>query len=49
MTSKTYLYVNKKDKSKIHYVMKFVSHLRHVGGFMRVFRFPPPIKLIATI
>jgi hypothetical protein len=25
-----------------HYVIKFVSDLRHVGGFLR---FPPPIKL----
>jgi hypothetical protein len=28
---------------------KFVSDLRQVGGFPRVFRFPPPIKLTATI
>jgi hypothetical protein len=27
------------------YVIKFVSYLRQVGGFHRVFRFPPPIKL----
>jgi hypothetical protein len=26
-----------------------VSDLRQVGGFLRVLRFPPPIKLIATI
>jgi hypothetical protein len=32
-----------------HYVIKFVSDLRHVGGFLRVLRFPPPIKLTATI
>jgi hypothetical protein len=32
-----------------HYVIKFVSDLRQVGGFMRVLRFPPPIKLTATI
>ena len=32
-----------------HYVMKCVIDLRHVGGFLGVFRFPPPIKLIATI
>jgi hypothetical protein len=25
-----------------HYVIKFVSDLRQVGGFLRVFRFPPP-------
>jgi hypothetical protein len=29
-----------------HYVIKFVSDLRQVGGFLR---FPPRIKLIATI
>ena len=32
-----------------HYVIKFVSDLRQVEGFLRVIRFPPPIKLIATI
>ena len=32
-----------------HYVIKFVSDLRQVSGFLRVFRFPPPIKLTATI
>ena len=32
-----------------HYVIKFVSDLRQVGGFLRVFRFHPPIKLTATI
>jgi hypothetical protein len=32
-----------------HYVIKFVSDLRQVGDFLRVFRFPPPIKLTATI
>ena len=26
-----------------HYVIKFVSDLRHAGGFRRVHRFPPPI------
>jgi hypothetical protein len=31
------------------YVMKFVSDLRHVGGFLRVLRFSLPIKLTATI
>jgi hypothetical protein len=30
-------------------VIKFVSDLRHVGGFLRILRFPPPIKLTATI
>jgi hypothetical protein len=29
-----------------HYVIKFVSDLLQVGGFLR---FPPPIKLTATI
>ena len=32
-----------------HYYMKFVSDLRQVGGFLRVLRFPPPIKLTAMI
>ena len=27
------------------YVIKFVSDLRQVGGFLWVLRFPPPIKL----
>ena len=27
-----------------HYVIKFVSDLRQVGGFLQVLRFPPPIK-----
>jgi hypothetical protein len=26
-----------------HYVIKFVSGLRQVGGFLRALRFPPPI------
>ena len=32
-----------------HYVIKFVSDLRQVGGFIRVLRFPPQITLTATI
>ena len=32
-----------------HYVIMFVNDLRQVGGFLRVLRFPPPIKLTATI
>ena len=32
-----------------HFVIKLVSDLRHVGGFLRVLRFPPPIKLTAMI
>ena len=32
-----------------HYVIKFVSDLRQVGGFLRVHLFPPPINLTATI
>jgi len=31
------------------YVIKFVSNLRQVGGFLWVLWFPPPIKLAATI
>ena len=32
-----------------HYVIKFVSDLQQVYGFLRVLRFTPPIKLTATI
>jgi len=32
-----------------HYVIKVVSDLRQVGDFLRVLRFPPQIKLTATI
>jgi hypothetical protein len=32
-----------------HYVIKFVSDFRQVDGFLRVLRFPPPIKLTATV
>jgi hypothetical protein len=32
-----------------HYVIKFVSDLRQVSGFLSVFRFQPSIKLIAKI
>jgi hypothetical protein len=32
-----------------HYLIKFVSDLRQVGGFLRVLRIPPPIKLTAAI
>jgi hypothetical protein len=28
-----------------HYVIKFVSDLRQLGGFLLVLRFPPAIKL----
>ena len=32
-----------------HYVIKFVSDLRQVDGFLRLLRFPPPKKLTVTI
>jgi hypothetical protein len=32
-----------------HYVIKFDSDLLQVGGFLRILRIPPPIKLTATI
>ena len=31
------------------YVIKFVNNLRQFGGFLRALRFPPQIKLTATI
>ena len=36
-------------RSVQHYMIKFVSDLRQVGGFLRILRFPSPIKLTATI
>ena len=33
----------------ITYVITFVSDLRQVGDFLRVFRFPSPIQLTTTI
>jgi hypothetical protein len=32
-----------------HYMIKLVSDLRQVRGFLRILRFLPPIKLTATI
>jgi hypothetical protein len=32
-----------------HYVIKFIGDIRQFGGFLWVFRFPPPVKLIVTI
>jgi hypothetical protein len=38
------------DKQGVqHYVIKFVSDLRQVSGFLSVLQFPPSIKLTATI
>ena len=57
-TVKNYLYTvkdwccgfeSRSGRGVKHYVIMFVSDLRHVGGFPRILRFPPPIKLTATI
>jgi hypothetical protein len=32
-----------------YYVIKFVSDLQQVGGFLQELQFPPPIKLTATM
>jgi hypothetical protein len=41
------------DQSEVYnitmYVIKFVSDLRQVSGFLWALLFPPPIKLTATI
>jgi hypothetical protein len=37
---------SRSGRGEQHYVIKFVSYLRQVGGFLR---FPPPIKLTAMI
>ena len=39
--------INRSGRDVQHYVIKFVSDLRQVGGFLRVLWFPPPIKLSA--
>ena len=36
-------------RSVQHYVIKIVSDLRQIGGFLLVLRFPPAIKLTFTI
>ena len=40
---------SRSGRGEQHYVIKFVSDLRQVGGFLQVFWFPPPIKLTAMI
>jgi len=37
------------EVDSIHYMIKIVSDLRQVDGFLPVLRFPPPIKLTAMI
>jgi hypothetical protein len=32
-----------------HYVIKFVSDLGQVGGFIRVLSLPPPMKLLGEV
>ena len=43
-----YEFESRSGRGVQHYVIKFVSYLRQVKGFLRVLRFPPPIKLTAT-
>jgi len=44
-----YEFKSRSGRSVQHYVIKFISDLRQVSGFFRVLRFPPSIKLTATI
>jgi hypothetical protein len=39
----------RKKDVMLEYLIKFVSDLRQVGGFLRVLRIPLPIKLTAKI
>jgi hypothetical protein len=39
-----HLVLTYESRSIQHYKIKFVSDLQHVGGFLWVLRFPPPIK-----
>jgi hypothetical protein len=43
------LFESRSGRGVQHYVIKFISDLRQVGGFLRVLQFPPPLKLTATI
>jgi hypothetical protein len=40
---------SRSERGAQHYVIKFISDLQQVSGFLRVLRFPPTIKLTATI
>ena len=42
-------HVHNERYSTQYYVIKLVSDLRQVSAFHQVLRFPPPIKLTATI
>jgi hypothetical protein len=33
----------------VYSIQQFVTDLQHVSGFLQILRFPPPIKLTATI
>ena len=44
-----YEFESRSGRGVQHYVINIVIDLRQVGGFLRVLRFPPPIKLTATI
>ena len=43
------LMISKHSVLILYHVITFVSDLSQVGVFLRVLRFPPPIKLTATI
>jgi hypothetical protein len=49
MISVISIYCSNLTKRYLSYVIKFVSDLRQVGGFLRVLRISPPIKRTATI
>ena len=40
---------SRSERDVQQYVIKLASDLLQVGGFLRVLRFPPPIKLNTTI
>jgi hypothetical protein len=49
LTCCLYILESRSARGVQHYVIKFVSDLRQLGGFLRVLRFTPPIKLTAAI
>ena len=44
-----FVFESRSGRGVQHYVMKFVSDLRQVSGFLWVIWFPPPIKLTSVL
>ena len=40
---------SRSGRGEQHYVIKFVSDMRQISGFLPLLCFPPPINLTATV